>query len=446
MTGVSAETIHIETHTHHRDTSPSPDPEALRENYLHWVFGEVCDVSLAGIDRKAVNKDAKTCLNLGSIYTVLLTQKPEFKGRAGSGQTLQGLSEEMFFDRQGRRLSALAQLNQHARLVLLGDPGSGKSTFVNFVTLCLAGAQLSRSLQTPETGMPDLRLLTAPLPDDEGKDEEERQPWQHGSLLPVRVILRDFAAEGLPAPDQKASVTHLWKFLSKTFQEAAGEDYVPYISAHLKQRGGLLLLDGLDEVPQADQRRPQIKQVVEDFVRRFPHCRIVVTSRTYAYQEQDWRLSGCMEAVLSPFSQGQVCRFVDRWYEHIATLRGMRPDVARGRAELLKRVILHNDRLYSLAQRPLLLTLMASLHAWRGGSLPEKREELYNDTVELLLDWWESDKVKGLDGHALSLTEALKLGREGWMDCAASSVPWRFMRMRLNLPKRKERRISRSRN
>lgn len=170
-------------------------------------------------------------------------------------------------------------------------------------------------------------------------------------------------------------------------------------------------------MPDAHQRRAQVKQVVQSFAADFPRCRFLVTSRTYAYQRQDWKLDGFAEAVLRDFSPTQINHFIERWYDHIAAVRSLAADDAQGRAELLKTAIERNPRLTELAERPLLLTLMASLHAWRGGSLPEKREELYADAVDLLLDQWESPKVV-LDatGKPLmrqpSLAEWLKVDRK----------------------------------
>ena len=376
-----------------------PQPETLRIAYLNRLFEATSHLSLAGIDPKAASQ-SEARLNLGAVYTALLTLTPQAHERLARGEAM---------ERETRRLSALEQLDRHPRLVLLGDPGSGKTTFVNFVAACLAGESLGRE------GV-NLALLTVPLPDEKGQDQEERQPWGHGTLLPVRVILRDFAARGLPPPGEPATAKHLWRFIVADLKAAALGNYARHLSRELLEQGGLLLLDGLDEVPEASRRREQIKQAVEDFVAVFSRCRVLVTSRTYAYQKQDWRLNGFAETVLAPFSTGQVRRFVDRWYAHIAALRGLHPDDAQGRAELLKRAIFGSDRLGALADRPLLLTLMASLHAWRGGSLPEKREELYADTVDLMLDWWESPKtVRDAGGKVIvlqpSLAEWLKVDR-----------------------------------
>jgi formylglycine-generating enzyme required for sulfatase activity len=393
----------------HYHEPASPHPDDLRQGYLNHLFETVSALSLAGIDPKAASDpQAQARLNLGAVYTALLTLTAEECAPMPE-------AARVALERPEReRLSALAQLDRHPRLVLLGDPGSGKSTFVNFVALCLAGEALGREGA-------GLARLAEPLPqDDEDRRDRDKdpqpQPWSHGPLLPVRVVLRDFAARGLPPAGQPATAKHLWDFVAAELRAAALGDYERHLAQELLKQGGLLLLDGLDEVPEADRRREQIKQAVEDFSGAFPRCRVLVTSRTYAYQQQAWRLPGFTEAVLAPFGAGQIRRFVDRWYAHVAQLRGLHADDAQGQAELLKRAIFGSDRLRGLAERPLLLTLMASLHAWRGGSLPEKREELYADTVDLLLDWWERPKiVRDAQGNVTvqqpSLAEWLQVDR-----------------------------------
>ena len=146
-------------------------------------------------------------------------------------------------------------------------------------------------------------------------------------------------------------------------------------------------------MPEANQRRVQVKAAVEQFTTVVPKVRVLVTSRTSAYQQQDWKLAGFAEAVLAPFTPVQIRSFVERWYAFVGQVRGLRPGEAQGRATLLNDAIQRSERLQEFARRPLLFTLMASLHAWRGGSLPEQREELYDDAVELLLDQWESQRL-----------------------------------------------------
>jgi len=388
-----------------QSVSEAPGHAPLRESYLRRVVKLAGDLTLAGVDPAVAAKQDGAALKLEAVYTALLTTAPKKRERPDRDAALaleRGAGHEAS--------SALEQLDRHPKLVLLGEPGSGKSTFSNHVALCLAGELLGSERA-------NFKVLTAPLPDDEGEDREETQTWNHPPLLPVRVVLRDFAATGLPEVGERASASHLWSFVEETLTTAELGDYAASLKNELQAEGGLILLDGLDEVPEAEGRRRQILQAVEDFAASFGKCRFLVTCRTYAYQEQRWRLSDFEAAELAPLSDGQVKRFIGRWYGYVGVLREMKPADAEGRAELLKRAVFSSERLRELAARPLLLTLMASLHAWRGGSLPEKREELYSDAVDLMLYFWEErraekDRAGGSVLAAESLTEFLKVGRD----------------------------------
>ena len=263
--------------------------------------------------------------------------------------------------------------------------------------------------------------LTAPLPDEEGKPTEEPQPWEAGLLLPVQVVLRDFAAKGLPAQGQAGQS----KALVGLYCQGSGRKHAQSVYSPLAalfsgtgRIGLLLLLDGLDEVPEADQPARTDQTGGGRFyapVSRLshpchqPHLRLPKTGLEIVRLSRGDPVAVFQRA--DPLFRGSLVP------THCCCPPYMDRDNAQGRAEMLKQAILRNDRLYSLAERPLLLTLMASLHAWRGGSLPEKRGDLYAEATDLLLDWWEQDKVvRNAEGQIVvrqtSLSELLKVGKE----------------------------------
>lgn len=353
---------------------PGASREDLRRAYLARILTQANNLPLFAGDSTHAQ------IRLSSVYTALLTQRSEADSEGGARSMAKSP------ERAARKLSALDVLNAERKLVLLGGPGSGKSTFVNFVALSMAGELLG------DAGL-NLATLTAPLPAEEGEEETQPQHWGHGALLPVRVLLRDLASQ-LPPPGTPVNAEAVWGYLQAQLKQAALEDFAPLMHEEMLEHGALVLLDGLDEVPDALDRREQIKQALQDFAASFSRCRFLVTSRTYAYQRQDWKLDDFTEAQLLPFTPGQMQRFVEAWYAHMVELLRLSEASARGRAELLLRTVERNERIRELAERPLLLTLIAQLQTEGGGTLPEKREELYDKAVEMLLNKWENIKVR----------------------------------------------------
>ena len=360
----------------------SPDPGSIRKAYLEWVFERDGKLALEGID-PATASGEKTPMRLNHVYTTLMTMSTDEQRRLlKEGQPIA----------TDRLLSAVEMTCRHRHLVLLGDPGSGKSTFVSYLSLCMAGEILGRAEA-------NLAVLSRYLHEDDEK-EEKRPARFDQSLIPVKVILRDYVSARLENPNLS-----LWQFIQVVLQRHDLGEFGNILKLELTETGGMILLDGLDEVPQSEGHREAMIERVGHFRERFSKCRILVTSRTYAYEKQQWQLPEFTSVVLAPFNDEQIEFFVRRWYEQVAGQRAWTEEDRESRSQRLLLAIQGNDKLRELACRPILLTLMAGLHAWRGGTLPDGRQRLYAEIFPLLLDRWEQPKYGMDDKGQLKIEE-----------------------------------------
>ena len=288
----------------------------------------------------------------------------------------QAIEKDMGYVRE----SVFEVISSHPLIVITGGAGTGKSSLCRFIVTALAYACDPRAERQDK--VKGLDMLGA--------------SWIHGSILPIYVSLRDFCntPELFPQSLAASSSESLLNYIKKITGSLAKhlESYLTQTEA--PTHGALLVLDGLDEVYEAKDRII-LQRVIERWADRFPNCRLIVTSRTYAYRHDSrWRLSErFVSAELAPFSWNQVKSYIERWYVNVAKTR---PSVLGGSAGAMKQAALmaaslnktirDNRSLWPLARHPLMLALLTLIHE-DYKQLPNKRAELYEQTVELLDRW-----------------------------------------------------------
>jgi formylglycine-generating enzyme required for sulfatase activity len=284
---------------------------------------------------------------------------------------------------------------KHRRLIILGDPGCGKSTFMNYLTLCLAQYSIY-----PE------RFPLERLSVESGTNGQRAANWRYGPLIPIRVDLREFA-QHISEGTKQGTCLLIWQYICDQLTLHNMGEYSATLKKLLCDGKCMVLFDGLDEVSDPTQRR-LLRDAVADFAHTYGDARMIVTCRVLSYTDPAWHLSDFTEVVIAPLNALSVGQFIESWYGTLAQLQYIDQAQAASKAGQLRRAANH---LFDLAQNPMLLTVMAVVHTYKG-TLPRERARLYNDCVELLLWNWQRQKQTGTANWELGILAELETREE----------------------------------
>jgi energy-coupling factor transporter ATP-binding protein EcfA2 len=247
-------------------------------------------------------------------------------------------------------------------LIIIGSPGSGKTTLLKHMALTLAA----------------------------GKKQCEKENAPH--KLPLLLFLRDHADKICPRDDKGAAVANP---PALTLAQAVRDSMAR--STELKSPDGwfeerlergecLVLMDGLDEVADAEVRK-KVVAWAEQQMQTHGKNSFVMTSRPHGYENNS--LQGVHVLEIRPFTRAQQEQFVSNWYlaNEIQSMgkddEGVKMEAREQSAGLLQR-IRSTPALADLAVNPLLLTMITTVHRYRG-SLPGRRVELYGEICDVFL-------------------------------------------------------------
>ncbi len=135
-----------------RPASPAVDPKH-RDKYLRRLLTECLALPLTALG----GNNELTELTLNDVYIELETRSPALpRGPKAAGSHA---DEQHLESGKTRRLTAIAAATKTPRLVLLGDPGSGKSTFVKRLTALQAAGMAKKP---PRSCPPEMFPRPAP--------------------------------------------------------------------------------------------------------------------------------------------------------------------------------------------------------------------------------------------------------------------------------------------
>ena len=241
-------------------------------------------------------------------------------------------------------------LEKADRIVILGMPGGGKSTFANKLCYDLA-------------------------------NNPDQKKYNSRFLTPILAILRDYGAQ---KKEKNISILdYLNGVINSRYQLKAPKNFLDYslLTGRL-----LILFDGLDELLDTSYRQ-EITNDIESFCTLYPSVPILVTSREVGYEQAPLRDDIFDIYRLAPFNEDQVRAYVKNWFD-------IEADLTQDQKTSKIGAFLKESRLVSdLRSNPLMLSLMCNIY--RGENyIPSNRPDVYEKCATMLFERW--DKGRGI--------------------------------------------------
>ncbi|MDM3845093.1 MAG: NACHT domain-containing protein [Aphanizomenon gracile PMC638.10] len=279
-------------------------------------------------------------VNLDDIYTEVQCLEPDeirnFKSVTALEENYRQNGSRRLTNEKSARQDGITIANQYAHLMILGQPGAGKSTFLRKIGL--------------ET-----------LKGNSGQIQNQ--------YIPVLIELKQFTGNEV----------NIFNIITNEFLSCQLPRVEEFTNQLLSQGKLLLLFDGLDEVP--SKNFELVIDKIQDFVKKNNQNKFIISCRTAAYRQ---KFNNFKEFIIADFDDQQIQQFINNWFYSEV-------DKKLGTAEKCWNKINSEEATRELARTPLLLTFLC-LEYDESQDLPKKKATLYGNALDILLRRWASEK------------------------------------------------------